>query len=362
MRIAFVICGDLAHVSGGFHYDGRLIDGLRALGHAVAVISLPWHGYARAGLDNLAPWPFTAGDHDVVIQDELCHPAVFLRNRQLRRAGVPVVSLVHNLASCQPDTRARAIVRACERHYLRGVDAVIAVCAGTAADVRACAGRDLPTAIARAGRDEMIGEVAIDETHVRERAHAPGPLRLVFVGQVDRHKGLHRLLPALAEQDRAAVTLDVAGSLVANPGYVQKVRAQAVRLGVADRVRWHGLLPRAEVAALLARSHVAVLPSDREAYPLAALEALGAGLALLMTSAGGTPELLGDGAAGQLLAPDDTAAWAGAIARYARDRAALAAAGQAAVGRHRAHGSWSETAAGVAEFLRGVVQNRRRSA
>jgi glycosyltransferase involved in cell wall biosynthesis len=355
MRIAFVIVGALDHVSGGFHYDRMLITQLQAQGHEVDVIALPWRRYGRQLLDNLATWPMRARQYDVVIQDQLAHPALIWRNRRLRRAGLPVVSLVHNLTSCQPATRLRPLVRGCERAYFRGVDAAIAVCASTAADARVCAGRKLRVHVAYAGRDG----VGIDAATVALRAQAPGPLRAVFVGQVSPHKGLHRALSAIAAV--AGVTLDVAGSLTADAGYVERIRAQAARLQLGDRLRLHDQLGRTALAALLARSHVLVMPSDREAYPLAALEALGAGLPVLLTSAGGTAELLGDGRAGQLIAPDDARGWAPAIRGLARDRTALATAGQAALLRHRAHGTWADTAAGVAAFLEGILdQNRRR--
>jgi glycosyltransferase involved in cell wall biosynthesis len=355
MRIAFVIVGTLDHVSGGFHYDRMVITQLQAQGHEVDVIALPWRRYGRQLLDNLAPWPLQARQYDVVIEDQLAHPALIWRNRRLRRAGLPVVSLVHNLTSCQPATRLRSLVRGCERAYFRGVDAVIAVCASTAADARACAGWDLRVHVAYAGRDAVGGDAAA----VAARAQAAGPLRAVFVGQVAPHKGLHRALAAIAAV--ADATLDVAGSLTADAGYVERIRAQAARLQLGDRLRLHDQLGRTALAALLARSHVLVMPSDREAYPLAALEALGAGLPVLLTSAGGTAELLGDGRAGQLIAPDDARGWAAAITGLARDRTALATAGQAALLRHRAHGTWADTAAGVAAFLEGILdQNRRR--
>jgi glycosyltransferase involved in cell wall biosynthesis len=183
---------------------------------------------------------------------------------------------------------------------------------------------------------------------------------VVFVGQVAPHKGLHRLLPALADVE--GVTLDVAGSLAADPAHVALIRAQAMRLRLGDRLRLHDQLGRAALAALLGSSHLMVMPSDREAYPLAALEALGAGLPVVLTDAGGTAELLADSGAGQLLAPDDGRGWAAVIARFARDRAALAAAGQAAVQRHRAHGTWAEAAAGVADFLAAIRDRRCRDA
>ena len=350
MRIGFVICGDLGLVSGGFHYDRQIIAGLRAAGDEVDVIALPWWGYGRALVSSAAPWALDRrrADVDVVVEDELCHPAVLGRNRRLRRAGVPVVSLVHNLTSRQPRTRARPLVSLCERAYFRGVDAVIAVCEDTLRDVRGCGGAGLPAVVARPGREDSGPAAA-------PGARAPGALRLVSVGVVAPHKGLHRLLAALANPVVGDVTLDVAGSLTADPSYVASLRRELGARGLGAVVRLHGELDRRDVAALLRRADIFVLPSDREAYPLAALEALGAGLPVLLTENGGTAELLAGSAAGQLLPPDDPAAWARVIAELGHDPARLAAMGQAARARHAAHGPWAETARVISTFLKSLL-------
>src|SRR5882672_8623344 len=137
MRIAFMLLGELDRVSGGFLYDRMLVDRLRARGHTVDVVSLPWRSRTRSVTANLRALPPALAGADVVVQDELCHAAVFAGNRQLRRAGVPVVALVHNLGSLEPLGRGRALARAVEHRYLRTVDGIVAVCESTLRDARA---------------------------------------------------------------------------------------------------------------------------------------------------------------------------------------------------------------------------------
>jgi glycosyltransferase involved in cell wall biosynthesis len=341
MRIAFVVCGPLASVSGGFLYDRRLIAELRARGAVVDVIELPWWPYERALALNLWPWSFSGRGYDAVIQDELCHPAVLLRNRWL---GGRVFSLVHNLASDQPGTRRPALVRACERGYFRSVAGVIAVCADTLAGVRRCGGATLPAVVARPGRDH----VTVIDAAMIERREVGGPVRLAFVGQVAAHKGLHRLLPVLARVPN--VSVEVAGG-TADSGYVGRLQADIARAGLAGRVHLHGLLGPQALADLLSRCHAFVMPSDREAYPLGALEAMAAGLPVLLTSAGGTAELLGDSDAGRLLAPDDTFAWIKAVGQLEQDRPRLRRMSHAARARYLAHGTWADTARAVLDFV-----------
>jgi glycosyltransferase involved in cell wall biosynthesis len=96
----------------------------------------------------------------------------------------------------------------------------------------------------------------------------------------------------------------------------------------------HLLGRRDDVADLLAAADLVVLPSVWEGSPLAAQEALVAGRPLVATNAGGTADLVGDGAL--LVPPADPAALATAIGSLLDDPAAvaaLAARARAAVGR-----------------------------
>jgi len=360
LRIGFVLLGELDRVSGGFLYDRMLVERLRARGHAVDVVSLPWtsRSRARAVAANLRPLPRRLESCDVVIEDELCHAAVFARNSGLRRAGVPVVALVHNLASAEPRARGRRLGGALERRYLRTVDGIVAVCDSTLRDARAPLVRDVPFVVAPAGRDH-VPESRPDAAVIAARARAPGPLRVLSSAAVVPAKGLHRLLDAIAQTGRADVELDVAGALDADRSYVRDVRASIARLGLATRVRLHGLLQGEALWALYASCHVLALPSDREGYPLAVVEALGFGLVVLVTAHGGAREALGDdGPHGRCLAPDDPGAWARALAELAVDRANLARGGRAARARFGALGTWDDVASRV-EALCGRVAVRR---
>jgi glycosyltransferase involved in cell wall biosynthesis len=352
MRIAFVLLGDLDRVSGGFIYDRMLVEGLRARGHAVDVVPLPWRGRTHRGgavahlASNLRPFPRDLARYDVVVEDELCHAAVFARNRRLRRAGVPVVALVHNLSGASPRRPGGAVAAAIERRYLRSVDGLVAVCESTLREARAPLLRDVPAVVAPAGRDHLPARRP-DAAAVAARARAAGPLRVLCPAAVVRSKGAHRLLEAMARAGHASLELDLAGSVDDDPAHVRRLRALAARLGLEGRVRLHGLLRGEALWALYASCHVLALPSDREAYPLAAVEGLGFGLPVLVTDRGGARELVGAGPQGRCLAPDVTAAWADALATLQLDRGALARAGRAALDRHAALGTWAEVASRV---------------
>jgi glycosyltransferase involved in cell wall biosynthesis len=334
VRVGLCIYGSLDLVSGGFLYDRMVVRELRAAGVDVQVIARPWRRYGAALADNLRPGP--TPDVDVILEDQLIHPSVFAGGP----GGPPIVALVHNL-TCPPGTP--SLRAAIERRYFSRVAGVVAVCANTLSEVRAHTGA--PAVVARAGRDHVPESLQV----ARPRA---GPLRLLFVGAVMPHKGLHRLLAALAPLS-APWTLDVVGSLTADPAYAARLRAHA-----DARVRWHGEQSGEALWAHHRAAALFVLPSDREAYSIAALEALGFGLPVLATARGGMGELIGPGE-GLTLPPDDVAAWTAAVAQLAADPARLAALSAGARARFAAHGTWRDTAAVIRALLEQILARSR---
>jgi len=357
MRIAFVAYGSLDQVSGGFIYDRSLVGALRSIGHEVDVFGLRWYGYLHAVARNFVlghplrrPRAPEAPIYDAVIQDELVHPSVFLSNRAATGwpRGRSLLALVHNLGSRQPGEPLAALKARVEQRYLGSVDGVIAVCAQTLADVRALAGSALPAVVIHPGRDHVAP--GVDDRLLDERSRAPGPLRVLFAAAVRPSKGLHRLLDALARAPRFAFTLDVVGSL-AWPRYAREIRRQLTRFGFEAQVRLHGERTGADLSALFRQSHVLALPSDREAYPLSCLEALGFGLPVLASSGGGTGEMFHHGREGFLLDPHDAEAWSATLRALAEDRVALRTMSGAAVARYRAHATWRAAADATAAFI-----------
>lgn len=376
MRIAFAVAGTLDQISGGFVYDRALVGALGDLGHEIELVSLPRQGYMRAVVSSLQPWRQVwerhRGHFDVIIEDELIHPALALRGRVTGEASTPRIALVHNLRSRQPGERWTRVKAEIERRYLAGVDGMIAVCSSTLDDARTLLargrvrGRRIDEASARAapaavvvhpGRDHVRPDLSGDVVVARSREG--GPLRVLHVAALARHKGLLRLLGVLARKPRFDFRLDVVGSTQHDRGYVRDVRA-FVRAHALDRqVHLHGERRGDELLELYRRAHVMALPSDREAYSLACLEALGFGLPVLATANGGLCEMISpNDACGELLDPDDAGAWARTLETLASDRGHLERCGRAALARYRQHRSWGEVALRVQDFLSEVVARR----
>lgn len=370
MRVGFVVYGDVETTSGGFLYDRKLIEGLRARGDTVDVIELPWPSYCRGLLDGVVRRFGGLGDEftsdtepddravdpgegfDVLVQDELAHPTLVALNARLRRAyGCPIVSVVHHLrcSEARPWWKKRGY-RPVERCYLRGVDAAICNSSVTEKNVTALA--DLPTTIAPPAGDRF--DRAIDADAIEERAR-DGPLVVCFLGSVTARKGLDTLVRGLSRLPDDRWQLTVVGDLGADPTYARRVRRTISRLGVGDRVSLLGGLSDDALADVLRRSHLLVIPSTHEGFGIAYLEGMGFGLPALATTAGGARDVVTHGETGYLCSPGTVGEIARYVRRLADDRALLAEMGVAARACYERWPTWAESAARVGTFLDRIV-------
>jgi glycosyltransferase involved in cell wall biosynthesis len=142
-------------------------------------------------------------------------------------------------------------------------------------------------------------------------------------GQPDRAPGGYALVVArLAPEKGVDVAIDacrLAGLPLVVAGEGPEAHALRARAGDGE-VRFLGRVADAQLAELRARAAVALVPSRAgETFGLAAAEAMAAGVPVAASRVGALPELVADEG---LVAPDDPAALAGAIAALAGDHAA----------------------------------------
>jgi glycosyltransferase involved in cell wall biosynthesis len=127
-----------------------------------------------------------------------------------------------------------------------------------------------------------------------------------------------RLIRAFADAARFVAGAPSMRLVVAGAGpEAEPMRRLADELGVGDRVELPGHLSRPALRELYARSHAFVLPSERESFGIAALEARAAGLPIVAMLASGVRDFVRQGVDG-LLARDD-AELSRHIARIALD-------------------------------------------
>lgn len=232
-----------------------------------------------------------------------------------RRLGIPAVLFTRDSLGRRPGLLARSRRR---RSLARaaGLIGANAVAAGLAR-------RDQPdlrwTSIPQFGL--AVPRALAPEAHP--------PFALGFVGRLVPERGLDVLLQA-AVRLHSAWTLSVAGT-----GPEQEpLERLAERLGIASRITWMGAIPPAELQRLWGRLDCLVAPSRTtadwvESYPLQVLEAMGHGVAVVVSDSGALPEAVGP--AGVVVREDHVEGLAEALARLMGDatlRERLAAEGR----------------------------------
>jgi glycosyltransferase involved in cell wall biosynthesis len=219
--------------------------------------------------------------------------------------------------------------------------------------------------VSEATRSELVG-LGVDPAHVHviyagndmpdevDARGDPGrhePPSMVILGRLVPHKRVEIAIDALASlRERfPALTLDVVGS-----GYWQdELRAHAGRLGVTDAVMFRGFVSEATKHRLLAQAAVNLMPSLKEGWGLAVVEAAAHGTpSVAFRAAGGTTESVVHGRTGLLA--DNPAQFADHVALLLSDPQLREEMGAEA---RRYAGQFTWTATG--EQFRTVVESAR---
>ncbi len=130
------------------------------------------------------------------------------------------------------------------------------------------------------------------------------PVRVVYLGWVNRNKGIFDLLDAvklLREEGIGDFLVDVAG----NGDAFDEAVNYAKESNIADIVDFKNWVMGDAKIDLLHGGDIYVLPSYREGYPNSLLEAMSCSLPPIATSVGAIPDVIQDGENGYLFTPGD---------------------------------------------------------
>jgi glycosyltransferase involved in cell wall biosynthesis len=180
------------------------------------------------------------------------------------------------------------------------------------------------------GLNPLEYRLAAPREEIRERLQiAAGLLYVGVVAGLRREKGHRMFLKAAAQVAREHPTAQFV--LIGDGSERAQLEALVRELGIAERVLFAGDCDH--VAAWLAALDVFVLPSDFESLPNAVLEAMAAGLPVVATRVGGTPEIVEEGKTGFLVDVGDAEMMSRRILDLLRDPALRRAMGEAGCAR-----------------------------
>lgn len=263
----------------------------------------------------------------------LCHgyKANILGRIAARRIGIPAVAVSRGWTSENRKVRAYEWL---DRRCLRYMDQVVSVSDGQAEKVRNWTGvsgkrlsiiRNSARLNAFAQRDPGARKKLLD--------CFPGSVsRIVLAaGRLSPEKGFGVLVEAAKSilRDIPAAGIVLFGEGVLRPDLERRI----AQLGLADRFVMPGF--RSDLDSLIAATDVVVLPSFTEGLPNVALEASAAGVPVVATAVGGTPEVVADLETGFLVPPGQPELLAEKVTRLLLDESLQKQMGEA--GRARMH-------------------------
>lgn len=311
-RTHILVPSDPDLLLGGYRYDQRMVDGLRAAGIVCEVHRLAGD----------FPWidPVAASRADTELQDTMPGATVVVDGLLLptlhevlgRHADrLRIVALVHHPAALESGLTkdVRDDVQRREQRALACARTIIVTSPHT---------RDV---LSRSGVPVERIRVALPGTDSAPLATGSGgdAAHLLCVAALIPRKGHQDLVDALARVADLPWRATFAGSLVRDATTAKRVRERIGTLGLGDRITLTGEVSPDELEDLYDTADVFVQPSMYEGYGMAISEAIARGLPVISTTAGAIPTTA-PAEASVLVEPGNVPALASALARVVSDR------------------------------------------
>ena len=342
-KACFAIPGDLNTPTGGYVYDRRVLALLPSNGVEIRHLALPG-GFPFPNaeeLDEAGRLLAAVSADEVLIIDGLALGV--LPPALLQRIVAPIVAVHHHPLGLESGLNAEQSksLLAAERlatPYARHVIVTSPVTAATLAELGFAP--PPPVTVAIPGIDRG-----------RRSEGSENGFEIISVGTIIPRKGYDVLAAALAQLRGEPWRATIVGGLDRDPSCSAALRAQIAEAGLADRIRFAGVLGAPAISALLSRADVFALPSRYEGYGMAFAEAMAHGLPVVATTAPAIPGTVPP-TAGLLVEPDCPDALAEALRRLMHDRALRRLLAEGAFAHAGTLPRWDDTAAIVAGVIK----------
>lgn len=345
---SFAIPGDIETLTGGYIYERRLLESLRALGHPIRHVPLPAgfphpsEAETRATLAALCALPA----QEPLILDGLVFGSIAPEG--LAAVQAPLIAMLHHplaLESGLAPDRAQALYDSERRNLARAAHVLV-----PSRHTAALLVRDY-------GADP--GRITIVPPGVDPPRVTPAPTRpplILSVGILHPRKGHDVLIAAL----EGLADLDWHAVIAGNPWDREHAAALAARCAAspeARRIRLAGRVAADELQHLYAQASIFALATRFEGYGIVFDEALMRGLPIVSTAVGAVPDTVPTDA-GLLVPPDNAPALSAALRLVLTDPARRASMAAAATHAAAALPRWSDSAAIAGTVLERVAASR----
>ena len=272
---------------------------------------------------------------------------------------VPLFTTFHTLTRVKAEASREFLVddsvsrEAAEEYLTDRSDAIFASCAVEAAQLIKLYGADPSKVhIVSPGVDRALfgpGERRMARSAVGLPQEVP---LMLFVGRIQHLKGADLAVETLAQlKSFPSARLIVIGGPSGSRGQeeLEKVRAQAVELGVGDRVHFVPPQPHELLSTYYRAADLCIAPSRVESFGLVALEAAACGLPVVASNVGGLSTLVKHGITGFLVDSFSPSEFAWAVSNVLNDPVLAARMARKSINLAKRY-SWSNTASKVIDI------------
>jgi D-inositol-3-phosphate glycosyltransferase len=251
--------------------------------------------------------------------------------RSLRQSlGLPWVHTAHTLGKVKnrqlaPGAKPEPIERIrAEREIAVEADRLIASTDDEREDLVELYGADRDRIAVVAPGIDLATFFPMPKEDARRKIGFPDQRLLLFVGRLERLKGVETILRAMAlaaDRRHQDVRLLVLGedSRDAEQSEKDRLRGLAAELGIADRVEFLGSVAHHELPYFYAAAEACLMPSYSESFGLVGLEAQACGCAVIASNVSGLASVVREGVTGYLVDGHNPAEWADRILRLLND-------------------------------------------
>ena len=333
--IYLLVPGDINTRTGGYRYDKRILEGLRARGHQVELISLegnypfPDASALEQAEAQLAALP----DQSLTVIDGL---AFSVMPEQLGRHAhrLKLVALIHHPLALETGISSvqAAQLRHGETAALRHAQRVITTSQSTAESLHDYQVPDAVMVAVRPGTDPAP----------LASGAAPEFFNLLCVATLTQRKAHGVLIDALSKLTDLPYRLTCAGSVERDVPTAKALFSQCEKLQLQKRVHFSGEADDETLSALYQQADLFVLPSYHEGYGMVLDEAIARGLPIVASDAGAIPSTIPTNA-GLLVPPGNSDALAAALRRFMEDEVLRHSMQSAARSARNSLRSWEQS-------------------
>jgi D-inositol-3-phosphate glycosyltransferase len=140
-----------------------------------------------------------------------------------------------------------------------------------------------------------------DKLTARQKLGSGNGKIILFVGRIERLKGIDKLVQALPYLDDIKPGLIIVGEDGNRPGEINNLKTLAEKIGVEDSITFTGLVDYEKLPDFYNAADVFVFPSYYESFGLAPLESLACGTPVVVTDVGDLRHIVREGETGYVL-------------------------------------------------------------